>query len=83
MLIQDTAKTVVARADLDSRQFLLRLADIIVSLRGVEGRKSVVLFSEGFESDNVTREMESRCGGGGAVVQRGLRPRPELPVGGD
>jgi VWFA-related protein len=59
MLIQDTAKTVVARADLDSRQFLQRLADIIVSLRGVEGRKSIILFSEGFESDNVTREMET------------------------
>jgi VWFA-related protein len=58
-LIQDTAKTVVARADLDSRQFLMRLADIIVSLRGVEGRKSVILFSEGFESDNVTPEMET------------------------
>ncbi len=58
-LIQDTARTVVARADLDSRQFLQRLADIMVSLRGVEGRKSMVLFSEGFESDNVTREMET------------------------
>ncbi len=49
----------MARADLDSRQFLLRLADIMVSLRGVEGRKSIVLFSEGFESDNVAREMET------------------------
>jgi len=59
MLIQDTARTVVDRADQDSRQFLLRLAEIVASLRAVEGRKSVILFSEGFESDNVTREMES------------------------
>ena len=57
-VIQDTARTVVARADLDSRQLLGRLAEIVASLRSIEGRKSVILFSEGFEPDNVTREME-------------------------
>ena len=45
--------------DADSRQFLQRLADVITSLRDIEGRKTVVLFSEGFFQDNLSRELEN------------------------
>jgi VWFA-related protein len=57
-LATEDARTIVSRADADARRFLLALADVVRSLRDVEGRKSVVLFSEGFEIDNVRREVE-------------------------
>ena len=58
-IVKDSAATIVARADDWSRQFLLRLSDIVRELRSVEGRKSVLVFSEGFEIDNVRRELET------------------------
>ena len=57
-LIED-ARMLVARADDEARRFLLALADLIRTLRTVDGRKSVILFSEGFQIDNVTHELES------------------------
>ena len=56
-LVSEDARTLVARADSESRQFLLMLADVVASLRAVEGRKSVILFSEGFPVDNVGPEL--------------------------
>ncbi|MCR4374934.1 MAG: VWA domain-containing protein, partial [Acidobacteria bacterium] len=58
-LLQENARTVVNQSDAESRQFLLRLADVIKALGDLEGRKSVVLFSEGFFQDNLTRELET------------------------
>jgi VWFA-related protein len=58
-LIQENARTLVAQADAESRQFLQALADLIGQYRSIEGRKSVVLFSEGFHQQNVSRELES------------------------
>ena len=58
-LVRDSAATIVARADDWSRQFLLRLSDIVRELRAVEGRKAILVFSEGFEIDNVRRELET------------------------
>ena len=58
-LLQENARTVVNQSDAESRQFLLRLADVIIALGDLEGRKSVVLFSEGFFQDNLTRELET------------------------
>lgn len=57
-LATEDARTIVSRADADARRFLLTLADVVRALRDVEGRKSVILFSEGFEIDNVRRELE-------------------------
>jgi VWFA-related protein len=59
LVVIENARTLVAHADEDSRQFLLRLSDIVRELRAVEGRKSVLLFSEGFQIDNVRRELET------------------------
>jgi VWFA-related protein len=58
-LVQENARTVVAQADADARQFLQRLADLIRQYRAIEGRKTVVLFSEGFHNENVTRDVEA------------------------
>ena len=57
VLLED-ARSLVARADADARRFLLAFADVIRTLRAVDGRKAVVLFSEGFQTDNVTHELE-------------------------
>ncbi len=57
-LVIENARTFVATADSDTRQTLQRLADLIEQYRAIEGRKTVVLFSEGFHQQNVTRELE-------------------------
>lgn len=58
-LIIENARTIVNQSDAESRQFLQRLADVISGLREIDGRKSVVLFSEGFFQDNLSRELET------------------------
>lgn len=58
-LILENARTIVNQSDAESRQFLQRLADVIAGFREIEGRKSVVLFSEGFFQDNLSRELET------------------------
>ncbi len=57
-VIQENARTLVANSDAESRQFLQRAADLMEQYRSIEGRKTVVLFSEGFHHHNVTRELE-------------------------
>lgn len=57
-VIVENARMVVNQSDAESRQFLQRLAELIRNLADVEGRKSVVLFSEGFFQDNLSRELE-------------------------
>lgn len=58
-LVQEDARTIVARADEQARQFLLALAGLMRDLREIEGRKVVVIASEGFFTDNVSREIEA------------------------
>ena len=57
-IILENARTVVAQADASARDTLQRLADLIAQYRSVEGRKTVVFFSEGFHQTNVSRELE-------------------------
>jgi VWFA-related protein len=57
-VILENARTIVAQADAAARDSLQRLADLIAQYRVIEGRKSVVLFSEGFHQTNVSRELE-------------------------
>jgi VWFA-related protein len=56
--VKENARTVVAKADGDARRFLLLLTRLMREMRGIEGRKAVVLLSEGFYSDHVARELE-------------------------
>ncbi len=58
-LLLENARSIINTTDAESRQFLQRLADVIRGLGDIEGRKSVVLFSEGFFQDNLTRELEA------------------------
>lgn len=58
-LLVENARVIVNQTDGASRQFLQRLADVITQFRDVEGRKTVVLFSEGFFQDNLARELET------------------------
>lgn len=58
-LLQENARTIVSQTDSASREFLQRLADVVAQFREIEGRKTVVLFSEGFFQDNLARELEA------------------------
>jgi VWFA-related protein len=57
-LIRENAQSIAARADSESRFFLKAFADLLRSFRGIDGRKTVLLFSEGFFGDNVSRDVE-------------------------
>jgi VWFA-related protein len=57
-LVVEDARTIAARADEEARRFLVMLSDLMRELRGIEGRKAVLLVSEGFYTDEVTRELE-------------------------
>lgn len=58
-LVRENAQSVVNRTDNESRQLLQRLADVVSGFRDIEGRKTVVFFTEGFFQDNLTRELEA------------------------
>ena len=57
-LVREDARTLVEREDAQARQMLLRLAELIRGVKDIEGRKVIVLLSEGFFVDHVTRELE-------------------------
>ena len=57
-IIFENARTVVAQADASARDTLQRLSDLLAQYRTVEGRKTVLFFSEGFHQRNVSREIE-------------------------
>jgi hypothetical protein len=54
----ENARTIVNQADATARDTLQRVTDLIAQYRAVEGRKTVILFSEGFHQANVARELE-------------------------
>jgi len=55
----ENARQIVNQTDAMTRQFLQRLADVVAQFRDIEGRKTVVLFSEGFFQENLARELET------------------------
>ena len=57
-VVRDAAKTVIAAADMGARAFLLALSDVVKELAPIEGRKTVILVSEGFYTDNLVHEVE-------------------------
>jgi len=91
-LVRDNARTVVDRSDAETRMFLSLFADVIRGLAGIEGRKSIILLSEGFYGDNVGRDVEvvaSAAAQAYAVVyaldlnRRGIDVNAAAPAGGD
>ena len=92
MLVREDAKAMVARADQQARNFLLMFADVIRLLRPIEGRKNVILFSEGFFTDNVSRELEQVAAAAAEsytvihafdLNRRHVDLREQAPLGGD
>jgi VWFA-related protein len=57
-LLQENARAVVQQQDTIARDFLERLADLMAQFKNVDGRKTVVFFSEGFHDPNVSRELQ-------------------------
>ncbi len=56
--VLENARTIVDSTDAGARDSLQRIADVIEQYRSIEGRKTVLFFSEGFHQRNVTRELE-------------------------
>ena len=91
-ILKDNARIVVQQGDSETRTFLSSLADVIRGLAGIEGRKSVILISEGFYSDYVIGEVERVAAAAAqsyAVVyaldvnRRGADPSQSAPTGTD
>lgn len=91
-VLKDNARTVVQRGDGETRAFLSLLADVIRGLAGIEGRKSVILISEGFYADYVRSEVERVAAAAAqsyAVIyaldinRRGSDPAQTAPTGND
>jgi VWFA-related protein len=57
-IIQENARAIVQRDEGNTRDFLARLTNLLTQFRSVEGRKTVVLFSEGFHDQNVSRDLQ-------------------------
>jgi VWFA-related protein len=58
LMITNNARIVASQADADSRAFMRLAANTIRNLRGADGRKTIVLFTEGFYGDNLNREVQ-------------------------
>jgi VWFA-related protein len=90
-VLLSAARTAVGVADSDARVFLTALSDVIRRLGNIEGRKSVILLSEGFYSDNLTGEIEQVAAAAAqahAVIysldlnRRGIDVNADQPTGG-
>ena len=82
-LVKNNAQTAVDRADADSRALLAMVSDVMDSMSGLEGRKAVLFFSEGFFSDDLSRETERVAAAAarmvlGLLLVRSQRPRRGL-----
>jgi len=55
---KENAKTAVERSDVESRAFLAVFSDVIRQLAQIEGRKTVILVSEGFFTDNLRVDID-------------------------
>ncbi|MFI5177382.1 MAG: VWA domain-containing protein, partial [Vicinamibacterales bacterium] len=53
-LITDQANLTVQNADAISRRFLDMMSQMLRTFRDLDGRKTVILFSEGFHEDNIS-----------------------------
>src|SRR5262245_34207026 len=57
-LVKEDARKICNTADGQSRASLARIADVLRPLRAIEGRKSVLLISEGFQVDRLSRDID-------------------------
>lgn len=57
-LVKEDARKIAATADGQTRAILAGLADVLRPLAAIEGRKTVILISEGFQSDSLRHEVD-------------------------
>jgi VWFA-related protein len=57
-LVREDARRIADLADGDTRRVLAALSDVLRPFRGIEGRKSVLLVSEGFYGDRLAHEIQ-------------------------
>lgn len=58
-LVKEDARRIANVAEGETRRVLAMLGDVLRPLRTIEGRKSVLLVSEGFYGDRLPREIEN------------------------
>ncbi len=58
-VLKEDADRTVHQVDASTRDTLERLAEVMRKLKAVEGRKTVLFFSEGFHDQNVSRELQN------------------------
>ena len=56
--VKESAQAITTRADGESRRMLSMLVDVLRPMRAIEGRKTILFFSEGFNGDNLRREID-------------------------
>jgi VWFA-related protein len=56
--VHEDARTIATKADSETRHMLATLADVLRPMRAIEGRKTVLFFSEGFNGDGLRRELD-------------------------
>jgi VWFA-related protein len=58
IVAKENARTIAERAESESHAFLLYFADVVRELAKIEGRKNVILVSEGFFVDRLRTDIE-------------------------
>jgi VWFA-related protein len=58
-VLKEDAERTVHQVDASTRDTLQRLSEVMRRLKSVEGRKTVLFFSEGFHDQNVARELQN------------------------
>jgi VWFA-related protein len=59
MLVKEDARRIANVAEGQTRRVLAMLSDVLLPLQSIEGRKSVLLVSEGFYGDRLGRDIEN------------------------
>ncbi|HWJ55658.1 MAG TPA: VWA domain-containing protein, partial [Vicinamibacterales bacterium] len=57
-IMQENTRAIVQRDEATTRDLLARLSELMIRFKSVEGRKTLVLFSEGFHGQNVSRDLQ-------------------------
>ena len=58
-LVKEDARKIANTAEGETRAVLARMADVLLPLRALEGRKTILFISEGFQADRLAREIET------------------------
>jgi VWFA-related protein len=57
-IMQENSRAVVLRDEGTTRDTLARLADLLRQFKSIEGRKTLIFFSEGFHGQHVSRDLQ-------------------------